>query len=51
MEKETYEAPTIQTIGSLRELTQQAPDKCGGTSDLLAPTLQLTPRFGDPHCD
>ena len=48
MENETYEAPTITTIGSLRELTLVL-DKCGGTSDVGFPTL-LTPRFAE-DCD
>ena len=40
MQKETYEAPAITTIGPLRELTQVF-DKCGGTSDVFFPSVPL----------
>ena len=37
MEK-LYEAPTITTLGTLRELTEQdLPAKCGGSGDSFEP--------------
>jgi hypothetical protein len=44
-----YETPEVYTLGTVEELTQSVPDKCGGTSDIALPA-QLTPRFGTPHC-
>jgi hypothetical protein len=44
-----YEAPTVTTLGTVQELTQQNPDKCGGSGDILAPQI-LDPRFGTPNC-
>ena len=47
--EQTYETPTLTTLGTVEEYTQEPPDKCGGTSDLALPT-QLTPRYGTPRC-
>ena len=44
-----YEAPTVTTLGTVLELTQQQPDKCGGSGDQFLPQI-LSPRFGTPHC-
>ena len=44
-----YEAPEVYELGTVVDLTEQNPDKCGGTSDAFAPNL-LSPRFGDPRC-
>lgn len=50
--KERYEAPAIETIGSIQELTLSDGiiDKCGGSGDLFAPLAQtLDNRFAE-HC-
>ena len=40
MEKQSYAAPTISTIGTLVDLTRQGTiDKCGGSGDLKLPLL------------
>jgi hypothetical protein len=46
VEKEKYVAPTIVTIGTVVELTQQL-DKCGGSGDQFLPQL-LSPTFAHP---
>jgi hypothetical protein len=45
--QEPYEAPTISTLGTVRELTLT--DKCGGNGDQFLPLI-LSQRFQDPHC-
>jgi hypothetical protein len=34
-----YEMPTIKTIGSVQDLTEKKPNKCGGSGDLFLPNL------------
>jgi hypothetical protein len=34
-----HEAPSIKTIGSVQDVTQRKPNKCGGSSDLFLPNL------------
>jgi hypothetical protein len=48
---QSYEAPTISTLGTVRELTlgESGIDKCGGTGDAPFPQL-LSNRFAE-DCD
>jgi hypothetical protein len=46
---EKYEKPQVMTLGTVRELTAQNNDKCGGSGDFALPQL-LSNDFGNPHC-
>ena len=43
-----YEDPTIETLGTVAELTQE--DKCGGSGDAFF-RRSWPPDFEDPHCE
>lgn len=47
-----YEAPTITTLGTLRELTEQdtTPDKCGGSGDAFQPLEDILSNDFSTHC-
>lgn len=44
-----YEEPKVTDLGAVMDLTEQSPDKCGGSGDAFLPQ-QLSKDFGDPHC-